>query len=300
MIRCISGCPGQFGTKQFYPFYELSEIANEIDIFDKKRENYICDTTMQKALFYILLFQCIAGGPFSESATGKELATPEKEAIRVVKRNAVLVDSVNQLLVVFNDKPENDKGTAVAMEKKDNKWQVIFTSMPAGIGRRGFAAPNAKREGDNQSPTGFFRLGQLFCYEKVVNTRMPYIQTTPEDKWIDDPDSPDYNRHVRGQTNAKSYEKLLLNGNDYRYCMAIEYNTHPVIKGKGSAIFLHLSEGQTINSSSGCVVLLQKDMERLLNWMRPELKPSILMGNEKVLLTGFKKVRPKLPSGRSR
>ena len=177
----------------------------------------------------------------------------------------------------------------IAMEKKDEHWRMIFAPMLAGIGRKGFAAPNAKREGDSQSPTGFFRLGQLFCYDKEVNTRMPYIQTTPDDKWIDDPNSPDYNQYIRGATNAKSYERLLLNGNDYRYCMAIEYNMHPVIKGAGSAIFLHLSEGKAINSSSGCVVLLQKDMEQLLNWMKPELKPSILMGNEKVLVRGLKK-----------
>jgi len=66
---------------------------------------------------------------------------------------------------------------------------------------------------------------------------------------------------------------------------------HPVIKGKGSAIFLHISEGETINSSSGCVVLLQKDMESLLKWLNPEMKPSVLMGNEKVLDGGLKSVK---------
>jgi len=117
---------------------------------------------------------------------------------------------------------------------------------------------------------------------------MPFTQTTVEDKWIDDPDSPDYNQHIHGTTNAKTYEKLLLNGNDYRYCMVIEYNTNPVVKGQGSAIFLHLSEYETINSSSGCVVLLQKDMEKLLKWMNPESNPSILMGTEKVLMSRLK------------
>ena len=246
---------------------------------------------MAKSFFYILLFQCLTICIFSESVIGKEKASPEKKAIRIVKRNAMLLDSINQLLVVFNDKPESNLATLVAMEKKGQKWHVISTPMSAGIGRRGFAAPGNKREGDSQSPTGFFRLGQLFCYEKVVETRMPFIQTTPEDKWIDDPDSPDYNRYIRGTTSAKSYEKLLLNGNDYRYCMAIEYNTHPVVKGNGSAIFLHLSEYETINSSSGCVVLLQKDMEKLLKWMNPESNPSILMGTEKVLMGGLKKLK---------
>lgn len=243
---------------------------------------------MIKSIIYFLLFQSFVTCIFNVSASGIDPETQEKKAFRIVKQNAALLDSVNQLLVVFNETAERNLATLVAMEKKGGQWQAASAPMQAGIGRKGFAAPNAKREGDNQSPTGFFRLGQLFCYEKDVDTKMPFIQTTPEDKWIDDPNSPDYNRHIRGKTSAKSYEKLLLNGNDYRYCMVIEYNTHPVVKGNGSAIFLHLSEGQEINSSSGCVVLLQKDMESLLKWMNPEMNPSILMGTEKILGAGLK------------
>jgi len=243
---------------------------------------------MVKSILYLLLFQCFVACLFNEPVSGKEPGNTEKRALRIVKRNAVLLDSVNQLLVVFSETPESNSAILVAMEKKGKHWHAISAPTTAGIGRKGFAAPNAKREGDQKSPTGFFRLGQLFCYEKDVATKMSFIQTTPEDKWIDDPNSPDYNRYIRGTTGAKSYEKLLLNGNDYRYCMAIEYNTHPVVKGNGSAIFLHLSEGKTINSSSGCVVLLQKDMEGLLKWMNPELKPSILMGTEKNLISALK------------
>jgi len=209
----------------------------------------------------------------------------------MVKKNVALLDGTSQLLVVFNEASGQDLAVLVAMEKRNGKWQAIAQPMQAGIGRKGFAAPGAKREGDNHSPTGFFRLGQLFCYDKIVDTRIPFIQTTAEDKWIDDPNSPDYNRYIRGTTQAKSYERLLLKGNDYRYCMVIEYNTNPVVKGHGSAIFLHLSEFDTINSSSGCVVLLQKDMEKLLKWMNPESNPSILMGTEKVLMGGLKKLK---------
>ncbi len=243
---------------------------------------------MIKSIIYFFLFQSFVVCIFNVSASGIDPETQEKKAFRIVKQNAALLDSVNQLLVVFNETAERNLATLVAMEKKGSQWHVASAPMQAGIGRKGFAAPNAKREGDNQSPTGFFRLGKMFCYEKEVDTKMPFIQSTPEDKWIDDPNSPDYNRYIRGTTNAKSYEKLLLNGNDYRYCMVIEYNTHPVVKSNGSAIFLHLSEGKTINSSSGCVVLLQKDMEQLIKWMNPELKPSILMGTKKDLISGLK------------
>lgn len=243
---------------------------------------------MGKTIFFVLMVQCFVVGITAESVNGKETGNAEKSALRIVKRNAVLLDSIQQLLVVFNNSPESNLATLVAMDKKGKQWHVISAPIMVGIGRKGFATPNAKREGDEKSPTGLFRLGQLFCYEKAVDTRIPYIQTTPEDKWIDDPDSPDYNRHIRGTTNAKSYEKLLLNGNDYRYCMSIEYNTQPIVKGNGSAIFLHLSESKTINSSSGCVVLLQPDMEKLLRWMDPNLKPSILMGTENILTSALK------------
>jgi L,D-peptidoglycan transpeptidase YkuD (ErfK/YbiS/YcfS/YnhG family) len=116
---------------------------------------------------------------------------------------------------------------------------------------------------------------------------MPFIQTTSEDKWIDDPNSVDYNQHIRGGTQAKSFENLKIRSDEYKHCMAIEYNMHPVVKGLGSAIFLHLSEGAMPNPSAGCVVLTLSDMEWLLNWMNPESKPSILMGNEKILLSGL-------------
>jgi L,D-peptidoglycan transpeptidase YkuD (ErfK/YbiS/YcfS/YnhG family) len=240
---------------------------------------------MTKQILSVMLFI----GLLSGSVLGQKSTQSGHKALRMVNKNAALPGSIRQLLVVFNETPESSLAVLVALEKKDNKWQTVTGPIQAGIGRKGFAASGAKREGDDQSPTGLFRLGQLFCYDKEVDTRISFIQTTTEDKWIDDPDSPDYNQHIRGTTSAKTYEKLLLNGNDYRYCMVIEYNTNPVIKGHGSAIFLHLSEYETINSSSGCVVLLQKDMETLLKWMRPELKPSILMGTEKVLMDGLKR-----------
>ena len=238
--------------------------------------------------FYILQLLSLMVCLFSENYFGKEAKNATEKAQLIVKQNAVFLEGINQLLVVFNETPEQDTAVLVAMEKKGKKWKPVFEPMHAGTGRKGFAAPGAKREGDQLSPSGFFRLGQLFCYEKKVDTRIPYIQSTAEDKWIDDPESTDYNQYVRGETHAKSYEKLLLTGNDYRYCMVIEYNTHPVVKGNGSAIFLHLSEGKVLNSSSGCIVQLQADMEQLLRWMRPELRPSILMGNEHVLTIGLK------------
>lgn len=239
-------------------------------------------------VFYILLFIGLESFVINGLARSQSTSSQIKTALRIEKKNTALLDSIGQLLVVFNEIPESNSAILVAMEKKNSKWQIVGHPIPAGIGRKGFAAPGIKREGDNYSPTGLFRLGQLFCYEKEVNTKMPFIHTSSDDKWIDDPDSPEYNQYVRGETKAKSFEKLKIRSDEYKYCMVIEYNCHPVVKGKGSAIFLHLSESnQLVNASSGCVVITEQDMEKLLEWMTPEQKPSIIMGNKKMLVGSF-------------
>ncbi len=243
---------------------------------------------MIKSIIYLILIQCFATGMFIRTANASEPESPKKKALRIVRKNSTQIDSLGQLLVVFSERPGSNSATLVAMEKKGTRWVVAHAPFQAGIGRNGFAIPGAKREGDGQSPSGLFRLGKLFSYEKDANTKMPFIQTSPEDKWIDDPDSPDYNRYIRGMTQAKSFENLKINSDEYKYCMVIEYNMHPVVKGIGSAIFLHLSQGENTNPSAGCIVITPRHMEQLLKWMKPELKPSILMGNDKVLMSGLK------------
>lgn len=243
---------------------------------------------MIRSIIYTLLIQSFVAAMFILPASAGTAENPKRKALRIVKNNADLTDGIGQLLVVFSEIPGSNSATLVAMEKKGTRWVVAHAPFRAGIGRNGFALPGSKREGDGQSPSGLFRLGKLFSYEKDVNTEMPFIQTTAEDKWIDDPDSPDYNQYIRGNTRAKSFENLKISSDEYKYCMVIEYNMHPVVKGMGSAIFLHLSQDENTNPSAGCVVITPRHMEQLLKWMKPDLKPSILMGNDKVLMSGLK------------
>jgi L,D-peptidoglycan transpeptidase YkuD (ErfK/YbiS/YcfS/YnhG family) len=208
---------------------------------------------------------------------GEEQSEITNKAFHIAEEAADVPDSVEQLLVIFNGKSGNDTAMLTALERAGKGWNAVFDPMPVNIGRKGFAKYGEKQEGDKKTPSGLYRLGLLFTYEKDVDTQMPYIQSTSEDKWIDDPDSDDYNRHVRGETDAKSYERLLLNSNAYKYCMVIEYNTNPVVKGMGSAIFLHL-HGKSPGGTAGCVAIHEEDMKTLLGWLKPEKVPSILMG----------------------
>jgi len=161
---------------------------------------------------------------------------------------------------------------------------ITYGPIDAHIGRNGFALRGTKLEGDGKTPTGLFTFGQLFSYQQNIKSKLPFIQTTKEDKWIDDPTSDAYNTYLRGETNAKSYENLLLKSDAYKYCMVINYNTQPVVKGKGSAIFFHLGQQPT----SGCVAIPEKNMLSLLKWMKKKDHPSILMGTTNELLEGKK------------
>jgi L,D-peptidoglycan transpeptidase YkuD (ErfK/YbiS/YcfS/YnhG family) len=209
-----------------------------------------------------------------------------EDALLIAEKNKSQLENVGQLLVVFNKKSDSFTAVFVALERKGNKWLLKQSPIEAGIGKNGFAFPQMKVEGDGKSPTGIFKLGKLFSYEKQTNTLLENQQTTKEDKWIDDPNSPDYNRYVKGSTEAKSYENLLLNTDVYKYCTVIEYNTNPVIKGKGSAIFFHLAL-KPASFTAGCVAIKEEYMKLMVNWLDPKQNPMIIMGNLDVLKAGL-------------
>ncbi|MBC5837739.1 L,D-transpeptidase family protein [Flavobacterium muglaense] len=209
-----------------------------------------------------------------------------KKAEQIVTRNEKLLENSNQLLVVYNDVAESYAAVFVAFERKGSNWIVKEGPVDVGIGKNGFALPLEKREGDGKSPTGVFRLGKLFSYEKQQNTLLENQQTTADDKWIDDPNSDQYNRYVQGATDAKSYENLVLKNDAYKYCMVIEYNTNPIIKGAGSAIFFHLAVKKPV-FTAGCVAIDETNMKLMVNWLDPQQNPMILMGNYGVLKNGL-------------
>lgn len=189
----------------------------------------------------------------------------------------MIPEDAEQILVVSRDATDAIyQGYLIAYEKKNGKNVMVFDTIKASLGRSGIVAPALKKEGDGATPAGFYQLGQLFTYESNIDTRLTFIQVTPEDKWVDDAASPDYNKYVRGATQAKSFENLLLASIDYKYCMVIEYNTQPVVKGKGSAIFFHITSNQ-YPPTAGCVAIQEPDMLRILSWLQPNKKKYIVI-----------------------
>ena len=152
--------------------------------------------------------------------------------------------------------------------------KVVFGPVAAVIGRNGLAHPGVKREGDGKTPSGRFPLGPAFGYPPSIDTTMPYRRITGTDFWVDDPDSDDYNRWVTARPLSGSFEVLLRPDGLYEFGIVIGYNTDPIIKGLGSAIFIHVRPEIGL-PTAGCVGISRPDIIDLLRLLDPAADPVI-------------------------
>ncbi len=166
------------------------------------------------------------------------------------------------------------KAKVVLCEKQRNEWRSVFTpAFRAVIGRNGVASVGRKKEGDLKTPAGFFPIGEAFGFHPLA-VKMDYKYITAADKFIDDVNSKHYNQWVTGSTKAQSYENMLIP--PYMYGAIVNYNMNPIIRGAGSAIFIHLWT-TPYTSTSGCIALEKKSVLKILHWLDKKQYPHILV-----------------------
>ncbi len=91
--------------------------------------------------------------------------------------------------------------------------------------------------------------------------------------WCDDVKSKYYNKEIK--TNTKfTHEKLFRRDYKYDYLMIIKYNYTNTKKGKGSAIFIHLTKNY--KKTAGCIALREKDLLILLKLINRKTKIKII------------------------
>ena len=142
------------------------------------------------------------------------------------------------------------------------------------IGKNGISYK--KKEGDNKTPRGNFKFKYiLYRKDRIPNlkTKLKKIVICKKMGWCDDPSSKYYNQMIKLPFKG-SAEKLWLKDNIYDIIIIIDYNLNPVIKFKGSAIFLHLAKN-TYQSTKGCVAINKNDMKLLLEKINKKSKLQI-------------------------
>ena len=143
--------------------------------------------------------------------------------------------------------------------KLKNKDKLIVSSFvfKCSIGKNGLK--KNKIEGDKSTPIGTFQLGDLYWRPdrvKKPETSLKCIPITKNMKWCNDENSKFYNKEFTKNIDIR-HEKLFRRDYKYNYFILIRYNYKKVVKGKGSAIFIHLTKNY--KKTDGCVALKEKD-----------------------------------------
>jgi len=131
-----------------------------------------------------------------------------------------------------------------------------------------------KIEGDNTTPKGIFRIGNLFYRHnklRIKHTNLHKIKITKNMGWCNDSNSIHYNKLVDISKKINfTYEKLLRKDYKYNLLIPILYNYNKPKKKRGSAIFIHLTKN--FRPTVGCIALKQKDFLVMLNIIKKNSK----------------------------
>ena len=91
--------------------------------------------------------------------------------------------------------------------------------------------------------------------------------------WCDDRNSKKYNKLVKLPSNY-GYEKLYKKENIYDIILVLNYNMNPILKGRGSAIFIHISK-KNYKKTEGCVAIKKIDLLKILKELKINTKVKI-------------------------
>ena len=130
------------------------------------------------------------------------------------------------------------------------------------VGKRGIGAK--KKEGDLITPKGSYKIkGILYRPDKVKNLNTKFEKKAINKKmgWCDDPKSKKYNQLIKLPFKF-NFEKLYRNDDIYDIVFVLSFNTNPIIKNKGSAIFIHIAK-RNYSPTKGCVAIKKDDIKKL-------------------------------------
>ena len=146
------------------------------------------------------------------------------------------------------------------------RWE--HRCVPCTLGRSGIT--HTKTEGDGATCAGEYFFRRIFFRHDRVE--IPYVHLPVQalsfrDGWCDDTYDPQYNRYVRLPYSGR-HEGLWRKDSLYDIIVVIGYNDDPVMKGKGSAIFLHIADPD-FRPTQGCVAVCQEHMLELITHIHP-------------------------------
>jgi L,D-peptidoglycan transpeptidase YkuD (ErfK/YbiS/YcfS/YnhG family) len=139
----------------------------------------------------------------------------------------------------------------------------------AGVG-------NKKKEGDNITPKGIYKIIKIYYrkdrIKKIISQIRP-IQIKESMGWCDDPKCKKYNQLIK-LPSQYGHERLYRKDSIYDLILVLNYNMCPIIKYKGSAIFLHIMKNK-YKKTKGCIALKKADLLKLIEKINKNTKIKI-------------------------
>jgi L,D-peptidoglycan transpeptidase YkuD (ErfK/YbiS/YcfS/YnhG family) len=140
----------------------------------------------------------------------------------------------------------------------------------AGIGEK-------KKEGDFITPKGKYKITKVYYRAdriKKIKTNFRLYQIKKNMGWCDDPLSKNYNKLIKLPSKF-GHEKLYRKDKLYDLILVLNYNFKPIIKNKGSAIFIHIAN-KNYKKTMGCIGLKKKDLIFILKDIKKNITVKII------------------------
>ena len=160
-----------------------------------------------------------------------------------------------------------------------NKKYLTFNNYKAkcSVGKRGIGLK--RKEGDLITPKGKYKI-KYIMYRKdrvKIQSKIKKIIIKKEMGWCDDPNSRHYNKIIKLPSSYK-HEKLYKKENIYDIIIVLNYNMDPIVKNKGSAIFIHVAK-KNYKKTEGCIAVKKTHLLKIAKDL--EKKTMVLIENRK-------------------
>ena len=202
-----------------------------------------------------------------------------------------------QVIAVVTPAWDSPTGILWRLERDGVSWVVVGDATEVTVGLRGLGIGRGlhpdelqgpiKAEGDKRAPAGVFEIESAFGTKGRQSPQFPYRRTTDSDRWIDDPGSSHYNQWVQLddpgiRQDWSSAEILRRPDGLYDLALVVGHNRGPVVKGGGSAIFLH-RWSTAGRSTIGCTAMDPRHLRELFESLDKAKRPVLVQAPRELL-----------------
>ena len=104
----------------------------------------------------------------------------------------------------------------------------------------------------------------MYRKDRITNfkSKIPKIIIKKNMGWCDDSESKHYNKLIKFPFKYNA-EKLYKKNNTYDIILVLNFNSRPIRKNKGSAIFIHVAR-KNYKNTAGCIAVNKKNLKNII------------------------------------